>query len=585
MRNNVTTKKTSFGTPVQKGNVTIYPAAPVEILKAASGHKTRVAAYVRVSTDSAGQEGSLILQKEYYENYIKSNPGYEFVGIYEDDGITATSVDKRNGFLKMIEDCREGKIDLILTKSISRLSRNVGDLLYYINMLNSLKHPVEIYFEVDRKSTFDTSEEMFITMHGYFAQEDSRIKSGAVTWAIDSLFAQGKYYAFPVLGYNKEKGRDNPLSINEEEAKTVRLCYTLAVMGYSFAYIAKTMNRLGLKSKQGNVNWKANGVVALLSNEKNAGELRARKTITRSYKTHKSKKNEGEKPQYYVKEHHEAIVPPLAYNVALRIIKNRKGNTGGIPCLKAVPEGVLKGFVVVDKNLRGYTLNDYMEASRSVCEIEEDPEVSIFADRASIFDLRTYDIVSFSFDNRTKPACSIKGDRITFNAACKKALRAEKAEILFHPFKMILVLRSMSGEAPFDCTNDICITKPVLYSHFIPIALEAAGFKSGYQYRIYGTKRTKESESIILFDLRDAEIISPEKDIYILPDKYNGRYGGSYYENVTACGLYKVDVEGLWQALHESRPAGSLAGQIVELTEFCQKTLAEFELFKDVNNG
>jgi DNA invertase Pin-like site-specific DNA recombinase len=130
MNNNVTTKKTSFGTPEQKGNVTIYPAVPVEILRTARGNKMRVAAYVRVSTDSTGQEGSLMLQKEYYEDYIKNNPDYEFVGIYEDDGITATSVEKRKGFLKMIEDSLAGKIDFILTKSISRFARNLGDLLY-----------------------------------------------------------------------------------------------------------------------------------------------------------------------------------------------------------------------------------------------------------------------------------------------------------------------------------------------------------------------------------------------------------------------------------------------------------------------
>ncbi|MDR0748861.1 MAG: recombinase family protein [Tannerellaceae bacterium] len=578
-------KKTSFGTPEQKGNVTIYPAVPAEKLKAARGHKMRVAAYVRVSTDSTGQEGSLILQKEYYENYIKNNPEYEFVGIYEDDGITATSVEKRKGFLKMIEDCLVGKIDLILTKSISRFARNTGDLLHYVNILNALNPPVEIYFETDRISTFGTSGETIITLLGLFAQEESRAKSEAITWAIDNLFAQEKYYAFPILGYDKKRGRDNPLIINEEEAKTVRLCYAMTIMGYSFADIAKTMNILGLKSKLGNVRWTVSGVRALLLNEKYAGDIRARKTITKSYKTHKSKKNEGEKPQYYKKEHHDAIVPPQAYDVALRVIKNRKGNTWGIPYLKTVPEGVLKGFVTVNKKLRGYTLDDYMEASHSVYEQKEDFEISIFADKASIFDLRTYDIVStFSFDDRTKPTCSIRNGKITFNAACKKALRTEKTEVLFHPLKAILVLRSLATKTTIKCVDDVYITKPIHYSHFIPVALESAGLKSGYQYRIYGTRRTKENESIMFFNLRDAEIIPPEKDIYIVPDKYNSRYGDDYYENIAACGLYKIDIEGLWQALHESKPTDSLAGHIVELTEFCQKSMAEFELLKETNN-
>lgn len=579
------TGNTSFGSPLQKGNVTIYPAVPPEILRASRSHKIRTAAYVRVSTDSAAQEGSLLLQKQYYDSYIKNNPKYEFVAIYEDDGITATSVEKRKGFLRMIADCEAGKIDLILTKSISRFARNLGDLLHYINILNAINPPVEIYFEADRMSTFGTSGETLITLLGLLAQEESRIKSEAVTWAVDNLFAQGKYYAFPVLGYDKKKGRDNPLTINEEEAKTVRLCYALTAKGYSFSDIAKIMNILNLKSKLGNVCWTVNGVKALLSNEKYAGDIRARKTITKSYKTHKSKKNEGEKPQYYHKKHHEPIVPPLAYDVALRIIKNRRGNVNGLPYLKAVSEGVLKGFITVNKNVRGYILNDYIKVSNSVYEEDETSEINILADKASIFDLRTYDIVSsFSLHDRAKPSCSIKNGKIFFNRACYKSLGTEKAELLFHPSKAILVLRSSVKKLSHKCINDIHITKPVYLSQFVPVALESAGLNSEYRYRIYGTKRTRNEEKIILFDLLNTEIIPPKKDVYILPDKYAEHYGNGYYENIFICDLYKIDIEGLWQALQESRPADSLAGQIVELTEFCQRSLAEFELLKEINN-
>ena len=140
MNNTSAIKKASFGTPEQRGNVTIYPALPAEILRTTRGRKIRTAAYTRVSTDSTQQESSLILQREYFENHIKNNPKYEFVEIYEDDGITATSVEKRKGFLKMMEDCKSSKIDLILTKSISRFARNVGDLLHCINELNVLRH-------------------------------------------------------------------------------------------------------------------------------------------------------------------------------------------------------------------------------------------------------------------------------------------------------------------------------------------------------------------------------------------------------------------------------------------------------------
>jgi len=581
MGKNVNSNKTSFGTPEQKGNVTIFPAVPADMMRAARGHKLRVAAYVRVSTDSIQQEGSLILQRDYYEDHIRNNPDYEFAGIYEDDGITATSVEKRKGFLSLMDDCQAGKIDLILTKSISRFARNLGDLLNYVNMLNSLNSPVEIRFETERLSTFGATGEMMLTFLGLFAQEESRLKSDSITWAIDNLFAQGKYYVAPILGFDKEKGRDKPLTINEQEAKTVRLCYALTIMGHSFTGIARTMNMLGLKSKPGYVNWTSAGVRSLLSNEKNAGDLRARKTITRSYKTQKPKKNEGEKPQYYVKGHHEAIVPPLAYEVALKIMDKRIGNSEGIPSLKAVPKGALKGFISVNKSLRGYTLDDYEEASRSVYNNGEERKISLLADKASIFDLRNYDIVSaLTFDRqRSKPSCTIVGNKITFNTASRKALEGGKAEILFHPTKGVLALRSSKKVRGLsEHAREIGITKPMHLSHFIPVAMESAGLHSDHRYRVYGTRRAKNGESIVLFDLRNAEIIPTEKDSYILPDKYASRYGDGFYENIAACDLHKIDLEGLWQALQKSKPADSLAGQIVELTEFCQSSLSEFGL-------
>jgi DNA invertase Pin-like site-specific DNA recombinase len=231
-----------------------------------------VAAYVRVSTVSTQQEGSLVLQREYYNDIIKSTPEYEFVGIYEDDGITGTLVKKRKGFLKMMKDCKAGKIDLIFTKSISRFARNVGDLLFSINELNALNSPVEIRFEMENISTFSPMGEILITLRGILAQWESQIKSEAITWAIDRLFAQRKFYSPAIYGYTKERGRDKPLVIDENKAKIVKLIYALTIAGYSFVEITNTLNELNIKGRNGNTKWTRGGIISLLSNEKYAGE-------------------------------------------------------------------------------------------------------------------------------------------------------------------------------------------------------------------------------------------------------------------------------------------------------------------------
>jgi DNA invertase Pin-like site-specific DNA recombinase len=572
------TKNTSFGIPIQKGNLTIYPAIPAEMLRAARNSKLKTAAYVRVSTDSAEQEKSFDLQRTHYEKHIKNNPEYEFAGIYGDDGVSATSVHKRKGFLQMIEDCKAGKIDLILTKSVSRFSRNLGDILHYLNMLNALNPPVEIRSEMENISTFSPMGEMLITVLGIVAQWESQNKSESITWALERLFRDEKFLVPPIYGFTKEKGRDNPLIINETEAEIVRACYAWTLEGRSPIYISNTLNTLGIKGKLGNVKWSPSSVVALISHEKYVGDLIAQKTFTPNWKTHKAQKNRGEKTQYRREEHHVPIVSRLVYKTANKIIEKRKGNTDGLPFLKAVPKGILKGFVSVNKIARGYSLENYIKASQEVCSKEENPTISIFANEVSNFDFRKCEVVSaLLIGDRSKRICTIKDGKIIFNAACRKAFGDKKIEILFHPTKSILALRS-----PIDksCTSGTEITKPISLSSFVPVVLESAELNPKYQYRMYGTKRTKDGETIMFFDLHNAQIIAG-KDEYILPKKYAERYGNDFYENLTTCDVHKIDLEGVWQALQKSKQFDLSAGQVIELTEFCKDSLAKLKSSKE----
>ena len=568
-----------FGVPTQRGNVTVYPATPPELLRTTHGKKTKTAAYVRVSTDSEQQEGSLALQKEYYETLIKSNPEYEFVAIYDDEGISGTNVDKRKGFLRMIEDCKTGKIDLILAKDISRFTRNLGDLLNYVNILNSLNPPVEIYFETNKLSTFGATGEILLMVLGLCAQEESRHKSESITWAIDNLFAQGKYYIPPIYGYTKENGRDKPLIINEEEAKVVRLCYAMMIKGCSLSKIIKVLNSFDITGRK----WNPSSLISLLTHEKYAGNLWVRKTVTPNYKTHKSKKNEGEKPKYFVEDNHEPIVPPLAHKLVINILKNKKRSLDGLPFLTTVNKGILKGFVVVNKNVRNYTLEDYIEASCSISRIINERKISIEANKFSVFDFRNFESVSsLLFNDISKPSCTIIKGKISFNLSCRKIMSSfEFVEMLFDPVQSILALRSSKNK---KTGNHISLYKSIHISSFTPIALESADLDIKYKYRFFGTKRDKGNETILLFSLREAIVISDSKDKSLLPSKYAHKYGDDYYENITKCNLHKIDIEGLWEAMQESKPHESVEAQLIELTEFCQKSFTAFGLEEDIVN-
>ena len=201
-------------------NLEVIPVKET-VQEAGEPRKLRVCGYCRVSTESDNQQGSFELQVQDQERVIRENPAWEFAGIYADEGISATSVEKRKEFLRMIEDCEAGKIDLIITKSVSRFARNLVDCISYIRRLKALKPPVGIYFQNDHLNTLDQSSEMMIAFMSCMAQEESAKKSEAVKYGIRKKFAVGIPLCPRVLGYDKD--RDDKYFIVEEEARIVRL--------------------------------------------------------------------------------------------------------------------------------------------------------------------------------------------------------------------------------------------------------------------------------------------------------------------------------------------------------------------------
>ncbi|MCM8710834.1 recombinase family protein [Clostridium sp. SYSU_GA19001] len=265
-----------------------------------------MAAYCRVSTDQLEQLSSYEAQVAYYTSYITNHPDYEFGGIYADEGISGTNTKKREQFNKMIEDCRAGKIDMIITKSISRFARNTLDTLNYVRQLKELG--IGVIFEKENINTLDSKGEVLLTILSSLAQDESRSISENSTWGIRRRFEQGKLHInhTKFLGYDKDE--EGNLVINEKQAKIVRRIYKDYLDGKGPNRIAKELEEEGVPNWNGKPKWYESSIRKILSNEKYKGDALLQKTYTVDFLTKKRAVNNGEVPMYYVEESHPAII-------------------------------------------------------------------------------------------------------------------------------------------------------------------------------------------------------------------------------------------------------------------------------------
>ena len=236
----------------------------------------RVAAYARVSTIDINQTTSYELQKNHYTDLINKHEGWNLVKIYADEGISGTSLNHRDSFVQMIEDCKQGKIDLIVTKSVSRFARNTLDCLDYIRQLKNLPHPVGILFETENLYTLDSRSEMALSFLATMAQEESHIKSDIMNASLEMRFSRGILLTPALLGYDKDENGN--LVVNKEEAITVKLIFFMYLYGNTCKQIAELLTEYGRKTKKGNTKWSANSVLQVLQNERHCGDVLTRKT-------------------------------------------------------------------------------------------------------------------------------------------------------------------------------------------------------------------------------------------------------------------------------------------------------------------
>jgi DNA invertase Pin-like site-specific DNA recombinase len=284
--------------------------------------KRKTAGYARVSTDHEDQISSYAAQVDYYTNYIKSREDWEFVKVFTDEGISATSTAKREGFKKMVSEALAGNISLIITKSVSRFARNTVDSLTTIRKLK--ENGIEVYFEKENIWTFDSKGELLLTIMSSLAQEEARSISENVTWGHRKRFSDGKVYVpfGRFLGY--DRGENGELIINEEQAIIVRRIYKMFLDGNTPHTIAKALTDEGIPTPGGKKNWGATTVKSILSNEKYKGDALLQKSYTVDFLTKKKKANEGEIPQYYVEGSHKGIISTEVFELTQIELERRK---------------------------------------------------------------------------------------------------------------------------------------------------------------------------------------------------------------------------------------------------------------------
>lgn len=283
--------------------------------------KKRVCAYARVSTDSQDQLNSYNAQITEFTKKIKENKQWEFLGMYADSGISGTSMTKRPEFLKMINDAKTGKIDLILTKSLSRFARNTVDCLTVVRQLRELN--VEVFFEKENLYSSDSKIDFILTIFSSIAQEESRNISENVKWGVRKRFKEGKVRlnTSRFLGYDKDI--DGQIIINKEQERTVQMIFNMYISGSSLKQVAVFLTENNIANGINKVSWTPSTISLILSNEKYCGDAMLQKRVVLDYLTHKSVVNNGHAPKYYIKNNHAAIIPREKFELTQEIKKKR----------------------------------------------------------------------------------------------------------------------------------------------------------------------------------------------------------------------------------------------------------------------
>lgn len=479
--------------------------------------RQRVGIYVRVSTDDIRQTTSFELQKKYYEDLIRTrHPNWTLVNIYSDEGISGTSLKKRDAFNEMIADALAGKLDLIITKSVSRFARNVVDFLGMVRKLSQLRSPVGVFFESEAIFSLNDDSKMALSFQAAMAEEESHTRSRSMETSLRMRLDNGIPLTPKLLGY--KHNAEGKLIINEEEAPTVKLAFYMYLYGYSSQQIADAFIALGRRSYLGNIKWTANSIVQILRNERHCGDVYTRKTFTPNYQDHLSKRNRGERPRSKYFNDHDAIVSRDDFIAVQRMLDNAKyHNKSILPELRVIDSGILKGFVVIHPRWAGFKAEDYYRAAQSVYpESSESPPPAADSQlhitvSAGDLDLREFEVARPElFDSLRHPIVTITDRKIKFNTECVRKFGANnQVELLINPITQKLAVRAAAktnrNALPFSkVSGGIYYPKDIPATAFYEMLFTMFQWNMDCKYKIIGTLYEKENELAYIFDISNS---------------------------------------------------------------------------------
>ena len=442
---------------------------------------------------------------------IREHPGWELVDIYADEGISGTSLEHRDEFNRMIRDCHAGLIDLVVTKSVSRFSRNVVDCIKTVRELAALKSPVGVLFEAEHIYSLNQTSEMMLGVLAMGAQEESRTKSEVMNMSIEHRFSRGIFLTPSLLGYDWKKF-EKELVLNEEEAETVKLCYYLFIGGYSTKDIAELLMSLGCKTKSGSTKWTANTVLGVLKNERHCGMVISHKTYTPNYLNHKARPNKRNRNQWSQRNHHDAIVSEEVYNATMELIKGHKHIRASRPLttMQVIPSGILKGYIPVDRNWHGFSYDNYKCVSDSINNMGEKHIKYV---TGAAFDggaPKGFRMASqLMFSTYERPMMRLSEGKIFFNVDCIKRLDTEHIELLLNIQDRRIAVRSCPSTAPgavnwADCVDGKWKPKPRSCSGLMLSLVEMMDWNPASTYKIQGQLCQAGSARIMIFELDEA---------------------------------------------------------------------------------